>query len=141
MEKSPSTYCGCLTYSVNALARVMSKMADEEFASVGLTSSYAFLVMTVNKKPGVNPKEIAEELQLTPSTVTRLIEKMEVRGLIERQQCGRTTEVYPTPAGMKLNTEIKAAWARLAERSNDILGKEKSAELTMAIGEAIQKFE
>ena len=56
MEKSK--YCGCLYYSANALSRIMTKMADEEFASAGLSSSYAFLLMTVNHKPGIQPKEI-----------------------------------------------------------------------------------
>jgi len=141
MEKAPSTYCGCLTYSVNALSRLMTKIADEEFSSVGLSSSHAFLIMSVNKKPGVNPKELAEELQLTPSTVTRLIEKLEFKGFIERQQCGRCTEVFPTPAGMKLNNEVKEAWSRLAKRINEVLGKEDNAQLTSAIGNAIQKLE
>lgn len=141
MEKTPSTYCNCLTYSVNALSRVMTKMADEEFASTGLSSSHAFLVMTVNKKPGAHPKDIAEELQLTPSTVTRLIEKMESKGILERHQNGRCTEVFPTPAGMKLNVEIKAAWLRLHERYHSIIGSEKAKGLTEAINAAIGSME
>ena len=77
MEKTKSKYCGCLYYSVNALSRVMTKIADEEFGVTGLSSSYAFLLMTVNEKPGIQPKEISQHMQLTPSTVTRLVEKME----------------------------------------------------------------
>ena len=141
MEDVPSTYCGCLTYSVNALSRLMTKIADEEFSAVGLSSSHAFLIMSVNKKPGVNPKELAEVLQLTPSTVTRLIEKLEFKGFVERQQCGRCTEVFPTPAGMRLNNEVKEAWSKLTKRINTVLGEESCTNLTSAIGFAIQKLE
>ena len=70
-EKSP--YCNCLYYSANALSRLMTRMADEEFALAGVSSSYAFLLMTVNGQPGIQPKEISQKRQLTPSTVTRFL--------------------------------------------------------------------
>ncbi|MBK8875932.1 MAG: MarR family transcriptional regulator [Bacteroidetes bacterium] len=85
MKKNPSKYCGCLYYSVNALSRLMTKIADEEFAVTGLSSSYAFLLMTVNNKPGIQPKEIGEQMQLTASTITRLIAKMEQKKIIGTQ--------------------------------------------------------
>jgi len=32
MSQSPSPYCNCLFYSVNALARQITKMAEEEWS-------------------------------------------------------------------------------------------------------------
>ncbi len=141
MKNCESKYCRCLYYSANALSRMMTKMADEEFAVTGLTSSYAFLLMTVNAQPGIRPTEISRHMQLTPSTVTRLIEKMEHRGLLERQQMGRTTEVYPTEASLALNNKIKEAWSNLYKRYSGILGKEPGDRLTASIYEATQKLE
>lgn len=141
MEKCGSKFCGCLYYSANALARIMTKMADEEFAHTGLTSSYAFLLMTVNGEPGIQPKEISRHMQLTPSTVTRLIEKMEYRGLLERKQTGRITEVYPTDTGLELNVKIKKAWAGLYRKYTDILGKTAADDLTASINRATEKLE
>ena len=79
MGKEKTKYCTCLYYSANALSRIMTKISDDEFAITGLSSSYAFLLMIVNENPGVQPTEISHQMQLTPSTVTRLIEKMEYR--------------------------------------------------------------
>ena len=141
MEKCESKYCICLYYSSNAFARVMTKMADEAFASTGLSSSYAFLLMTVNDKPGIQPKEISQQLQLTPSTITRFIEKMEHRGLLERKHVGRTTEVYPTQKSIKLNEQIKEAWMKLYEKSSEIFGKEEVIKLTEDINSALRKVE
>ena len=141
MDKCESKYCGCLYNSANVLARNMTRMADEAFAKLGLTSSYAFLIMTANDKPGIQPKEICQHLQLTPSTVTRLIEKMEYKGFLERKKVGRITEVYPTKEGLKLQPEIKSAWKSLAKRYNSILGKKDSQELTTAIHNANMKLE
>lgn len=141
MEKCNSKYCSCLYYSVNALSRVMTKLADEQFAVTGLTSSYAFLLMTVNEDPGIQPKEISTMMQLTPSTVTRLIEKMEHRGLLVRKSVGRNTEVYPTQASLDLHQNIKDAWSRLYERYSSILGKNESNELAKVIYNAAKKLE
>ena len=140
MATAKSKYCGCLYYSSNALSRLMTKMADEEFASVGLSSSYAFLLMSVNAKPGIQPKELSEQMQLTPSTVTRLIEKMEARGLLERESVGRTTEVYPTKESKKLDAKIKKAWTNLYARYSEIIGEKASQELTDKINLATEKL-
>lgn len=119
----------------------MTKIADEEFATTGLTSSYAFLLMTVNEKPGIRPKEISHHMQLTPSTVTRLIEKMEFKGFLKRERVGRTTEVYPTEQSKELHPKIKKAWNELYQRYSDILGKTTGDKLTKLINEANEKLE
>lgn len=141
MEKCRSKYCGCLYYSANALARIMTKLADEEFAVTGLTSSYAFLLMTVNEKPGIQPKEISHHMQLTPSTVTRLIEKMEYRGFLQRKHVGRTTEVYPTKQSEELHPKIKVAWRNLYKRYADLIGETKANKLIELINESNEKLE
>lgn len=141
MKKTKSKYCSCLYYSANALSRIMTKMSDEVFAGLGLSSSYAFLLMTVNEKQGIQPKEISEQMQLTPSTVTRLIEKMEYRGYLQRESVGRSTEVYSTEAGQALQPKLKEAWQQLHKRYSDILGKEASQKLTADIYSASQMLE
>lgn len=141
MKKKPSTYCSCLTYSVNAMSRLMTKIADEEFAATGLTSSYAFLLMSVNEKPGITPSELTKQLQLTPSTVTRLIEKLEAKGLVNREQSGRMTEVYPTSVGVEMNGPIKKAWDKLFIRYTSLLGQERAERLTKDLAEAIMILE
>ena len=141
MQNAKSKYCSCLYHSANALSRIMTKISDEEFAAVGLGSSYAFLLMTVNEKQGIQPKEISEQMQLTASTVTRLIEKLEYRGLLERQSVGRTTEVYSTKAGQKMQPKLKEIWQRLYKRYADVLGKEEADQLTADIYASAQKLE
>ncbi len=136
-----SKYCHCLYYSANALARVLTRMAEEEFAVTGLAPSYAFLLMAVNDKPGIQPKEISAQMQLTASTVTRLIEKMEHRGLAERKFIGKFTKVYPTVKSRKLDKKIHEAWANLYKRYSELLGESKGRALTDEVYKAIQKLE
>jgi DNA-binding MarR family transcriptional regulator len=47
--------------------------------------------MTVNRNPGVRPLEAAEIMLLDPSTVTRLVQKLQSKGLVTRKTQGRTS--------------------------------------------------
>ncbi len=140
MIKPSSPYCQCLYYASNALARITTRMAEEEFASVGLSPSYAFLIMTVAKKPGIQPGEISKELELTPSTITRLIEKMEKKGLLRRKFEGKTTGVFITAKGEALTIDIKKCWLNLYLRFKETLGEEQAEKLTGVIYTAVKEL-
>ncbi len=141
MVHEHSKYCQCLYYSANALARALTKMAEEEFSVTGLAPSYAFLLMAVNDKPGIQPKEISAQMQLTASTVTRLIEKMEHRGFLERRFIGKFTKVYPTIKSRMLDKKVHAAWDNLYKRYSNLLGEAKGRTLTAEVYKATQKLE
>ncbi len=138
--KETLDYGVCLYHSANALARVMTKMADEAFAPTGLTTSHAFLLMTVNVTPGIQPTEISETMHLTPSTITRLMEKLEPKGLVERKSSGKITKVYPTAAGMELSGLVKECWLKLSASYAKTLGESDSADFTSSVYEAFQRL-
>lgn len=141
MIKCDSKYCGCLYFSANAIARIITKLAEEEFSATGLTPSYAFLVMSINENPGIQPKDLSAEMLLTPSTITRLIEKLEHKNLVERKTVGKFTEVYPTEKSILLGKTIKESWMNLYKRYSEILGDEEGKKLTAQIYRAIKKLE
>ncbi len=134
-------YCGCLYYSTNALSRIITKMAEEEFSITQLAPSYAFLLMIINEKPGSGPKEISQKMMLTPSTVTRLIEKMEGKGYVSRKINGKFTEVYPTQKSTEIDNKIREAWVNLFKRYEELLGNETSKQLTNDIYDAALKLQ
>jgi DNA-binding MarR family transcriptional regulator len=141
MKDKSSKYCGCLYYSANALARVMTRLAEESFSTTGLAPSYAFLLMMVNDQPGIQAGELSQKLLLAPSTVTRLIEKMEVKGYLERKTSGKFTSVYPTARSLESDPKIREAWRNLYKKYIDLLGEENSKHLTTEIFSASQKLD
>lgn len=130
MSREKIPYCKCLYYSANALARIITKIAEEEFAAVNLAPSYAFIVMTINRNPGLLAGELAEIMMLTPSTVTRLVDKLIEQDLLKKHTEGRTTLIYPTAKSVEINDAIKVAWSKMYKRYIDILGIEFAAKLT-----------
>ncbi len=138
---SASPYCGCLFFTAGALARELNKQAEAAFAPTGLAPSYAFLLMTVNAQPGLSSGEAAAKIALTPSTVTRLIEKLEARGLVTREAAGRSVHLHPTEASRTLDPAIRAAWADLYQRYVAVMGAEFSRELTQQVVEGLRRYQ
>jgi len=138
---SRESYCQCMYYSANALARRITKMAENEFARTGLAPSLGFVVMTVNKKPGIATGDIAHIMQLQASTVTRLVDKLVRLGYLKRKMAGKYIHVYPTTRAARLDEPLLAAWQKLYTCYTAILGEAPSNELTAAMYAAGTKLE
>lgn len=134
-------FCRCLYYTSTAFAREMTTIAEEEFSVVGLAPSYAFLLMVINEKPGIQPKDISETMQLSQSTITRLIEKMEMKKFATREADGKYTRVHPTEKSLALQPELESAWSNIYNRYTGVLGKDYSAELTRQIYDSLKKLD
>ena len=131
----------CLYFTANSFARIMTTLAEDEFKKTGLSPNYAFLVMLVCETPGITQKEISEYLQLTPSTITRFVDKLETKGLVKRTIEGKAVLLEPTAAGREALVEIQASWERLYHRYSKVLGYEKGRALTSLVGNAALNLE
>jgi DNA-binding MarR family transcriptional regulator len=140
MTKSKSLLPNCLYFTANSLARIITRMADEEFRRTGLSPSHAFLLMLVTDTPGIGPKALSDQLHLAPSTVTRFVDALVHKGLLTRQSDGKATNVFPTAAGKKLRQPIDQAWKSLHRRYAKILGLKKGDELAAMIDAASHKL-
>ena len=92
--------------------------------------------MTINEKPGANIGFIADTMQLAYSTVTRMVERLEGKGFVERIVVGRFTEVHPTKKSQAIHQKLVDSWQRLFNRFSQIFGKEVQEELTIKISSA-----
>jgi DNA-binding MarR family transcriptional regulator len=136
-----ASYCGCLFYAANALARNVGRLADEAFAPTGLAPSYAFLLMTVNREAGIQPSELARVMMLTPSTVTRLVDKLVSKGYLERRSAGKASHLHPTERARAIDADLRAAWKNLYDRYAGLLGEADSDALTASVFDAALRLE
>lgn len=131
----------CLYFTANRLSRVITKMAEDEFAASGLSPTYAYLLMAVYEKEGISQKELGEILHLQPSTVTRLIEKLAVKGLVYNRVEGRMSLIYTTDKGKALEEVIHECWNHLRSRYGAILGNAEGDELSLRLYEVSDQLE
>lgn len=140
MKASGSRFSKCLYFSANAFARKVEKLATNSWKKINLTPSHAYLLMTVIEEPGVQPGKLAEEMQLTPSTITRLIEKMEENKLVVRTTEGKVTNVYPTPKANQLYPQMKDCLDEFYTNCISILGAEEMKRTAININKLSDKL-
>lgn len=129
MKTSESKFGNCLYFSANALARKIEKLAIQSWKKSGLAPSHGYLLLLVLENPGIQPGVLAEQLQLTPSTITRLIEKLEERELVRRGTEGKVTNVYPSAQAREMKPLLKKCIADFQDASSCIIGKKSSKQL------------
>jgi MarR family transcriptional regulator, organic hydroperoxide resistance regulator len=112
-----------LYYTTTAYSREISAIAEIAFADLGLTPSDAYLIMCVNEKPNIQPTEISEKILLAPSTITRMIEKLEKRSIVTRATEGKYTFVAPTAKGKDIYTSVIQKWDEVGATLAQKLGE------------------
>jgi DNA-binding MarR family transcriptional regulator len=127
-------------FSANALARKMEKLANASWKKVDLSPSHAYLLIIVIEKPGVQPGVLANELQLTPSTITRLIQKLEEKKLLVRTITGKVTNVYPTPKAKAMLPEFKQCLNHFYKAYSKILNEQESFNLVQKMHNLADKL-
>ncbi len=139
-EKSATRFSACLLFSANALARAITAIGDEEFGRFGLCYSHAYMLCEVVMQPGITPSELSETLYLTPSTITRLVEKLEQKHYVRRESEGKRTFIYATTEGEAIQPEIAQAWERVGTRYSEVIGKTDVCQLTQQVFKAAQSL-
>lgn len=131
----------CLFFSAGKFARVIGKTAENAFSITGLSPSHAFLLHIVNQNNGIHQKKIGEMLYMTPSTITRFVEKLENRGLVTRKVEGKNVHLFTTKKGTQLQPVIITAWLSLHDSYSGILTPGESEQFISTVNKLITKLE
>lgn len=71
-------------YLLNDCSRLLRRAFDERVRELGLTAVQARLLLSLQKFPDNNQAFYAERLEVEPITLTRIVDRMEEAGWIER---------------------------------------------------------
>lgn len=115
--------------AINKLSRQISKHFDSYFIEFNLATSYVELLMIVQENETVSQKEIAETLDLAPSTITRFINKLDKKGFIEKKRSGKTMMVSLSRGKAEAVRELRNIYNSAESDLQKILG-EKYADTT-----------
>ncbi len=135
-----SYFENCIYFSANQLARHLNSIADKAFKDMNITPTQGFTLIAIGELGKHTPSEITAELEMTPSTITRFLDKLEKLGYVKRTYHGRNTEVDLTQAGTNKLKEIFVCWKKIHDMNSQIFGEETSEELTKEIVKANKLF-
>lgn len=131
-------FSGCLFFNVNAFSRQLLKMAESHFKPLGLSPAHASLLLVVFHRPGLSPKELSQELRLTPSTITRFLDALSERKMIKRESRGKTTRVFPTKESLGRKAALAGAYKQLYLDYTNRLGTRFALNLSHEVALASQ---
>ncbi len=117
----------CLARRTRMLSRYITRLYDHELRPHGLNSGQmALLVVTALLDPA-RPGDLARELQLDASTVSRNLERMRARGwlrVVPGEGDAREQPVRVTAAGRRLVEEAAPSWERAQRRAGSLLDQQ-----------------
>ncbi len=116
----------CIYFNANALARQINKIWDEAFKPYGLSPAHAYVLRVVLDQPGISMSEIADTLELAPSTVTRFVDSLINKDLLTRISSDndkRSTQIHPTRLSKKIHQQLEQTGKSLYDKMNKLIGK------------------
>ena len=124
--------------------RCALQFREKELADTGLSGCHTPYLTALYRRPGLSQEEMARELNVNKSSVTRQLAILEEKGYVERRgdpKDKRSLLIYPTEKSLSLQERIYScygAWSRLLTR--DFTEDEKN-ELSRLMGKIAEKAE
>lgn len=130
---------GCTNLKLRQLARRVARLYDEDQRSLGLKGTQYSLLSYVVKLGPIRPGELATQLGLDPSTLTRNLATLVTGGwvAIESGADARSRSVVATDAGRELRMQAQRAWKRSQLALNARLGDERVVRLHALLDECV----
>ena len=133
---------GCTNLKLRQLMRRMGQRYDAQMALVGLKTTQYSLLACVDKLGPLRPGELAAQLKMDASTLTRNLKPLVNAGWV-RVEAGadaRSRLVAITDDGRVKRAEAKRYWRKAQDELNRQLGLEQVAALHALIDDAMHKL-
>ena len=124
-------------YLLNDSSRLLRRSFDERVRSLGLTAVQARLLLALLKFPDNNQAFYADRLEVEPITLTRIVDRMEEAGWIERvadPEDRRARRLHLTDKSRGIVSKVKNRVEGLVEDMAFGLSQSERSELMRLLG-------
>jgi len=125
----------CLFFNSNGLVRKLNRIWDDAYKESGLSAPHAYMLRMIAAKPNLMQKEIAQQLQLEKSTITRFTNILIEKGLIAKQgtEDGRKNTLVASAKGKKLASKLNKIGDGLYKKMKNQLGDKQFEQVVKQI--------
>lgn len=120
------------------LARVLGRVGPDEVCCGGLSQRQTAILRTLVEREGARLSDLAAAAEISPSAMTRNLERLEAAGLVERVRGAgtdaRESVVRITPKGRKLRLQLDA----LMRQRSEALAEKIPAAMRARVLESLQ---
>ncbi len=121
---SPDT----LTFLLIQTCKAHRSYANGLLGAFGLHAGQEMMLATLWREGGLSLSQLAERLEVQPPTVTRIVQRMEAGGLVERSpdpEDQRVSLICASAKGLELREQIEAVWKKLEARTTEGMTQEE----------------
>jgi DNA-binding MarR family transcriptional regulator len=131
---------GCTNLKLRQLGRVVTRHYDACIVPTGLKITQYSLLSHVVRLGPIRPSDLAQRMQLEPSTLTRNLQPLIADGLLRLGpgEDGRSRLVEATPAGRAKRAQAQRAWKQAQLALNERLGVRRVMALHALIDECME---
>jgi DNA-binding MarR family transcriptional regulator len=126
-----------LERDLSGIRRALRRPLDAEVAKGDLTGPQMNVMRVVVRSDGISLKDLSQAVSLAHSTVSGIVDRLEKRGMIERQADaadGRVRRIYPTAVVKEfVRNEIPALKRRPLEEALERVSPAERATIGSAI--------
>lgn len=116
-------------YTITDVSRLIRTVFERRVRSYGLTRAQWLVIARVHRRPGLSQSEAADLLEIEKAPAGRLIDRMEVKGWLERRsdpKDRRINRLHLTAKGERIHTAIwPVAEATVDDAMADLTGEER----------------
>jgi len=130
---------GCSSLKLRQLSRRVSQHFDRIVGEAGLRTTQYSLLSHITRLGPIRPGELAAEMEMEPSTLTRNLQPLIAHGwvAIGAGADGRSRSVEATDAGRAKRSEAQREWKRAQTALNERLGPQRVIQLHSVIDECL----
>lgn len=137
-----------LGFIINTAGRRISQLVSLQFNKYDITTEQWIVLNRLDEKDGISQKDLAKRVEKDQTTVTRILDQLERKGLVQRKtnrEDRRSFLIYITVPGKSLNKTLTPMEAEVIKDLFKNLPQDQIAQLrstvTHIINNANQRLE
>jgi DNA-binding MarR family transcriptional regulator len=127
-------------YRIVQLCRAHRAAVGSRLAQLGLHPGQEVILMHLWREDGQSQKQLAARLGVQPPTVTKMLQRLESSGIVERRASntdGRSVNAFLTRRGRDLEPQVQAIWAQMDDRTAAHLGGQELEVFETVLGKIL----
>jgi DNA-binding MarR family transcriptional regulator len=134
MKRDPKSDIAAWRAELDRAEKVLGRIGPDDICCEGLTPRQASILRVLTQREGARLSDLAVAAEISPSAMTRVLEKLERRDLVRRvrgtNQDGRAAVVQITTEGRRVRERIDEM---VCDRSEAIMSAIPSAQRTQVL--------
>lgn len=141
-DLTPAPVRGCTNFKLRQMLRSVARLYDAEIGKAGLKATQYSLLAHVAALGPIQPAELARNLGMDASTLSRNLRPLIDHGwLVQRQGAdARSRLIEITEAGQAKRLEARRHWKRAQAELTEKLGEARVQALHLLIDEGLERL-